>query len=97
VEQRVSEIVRSLLQLERIGIEENFFMLGGHSLLGAQLIARLGEVFGVELPLRKLFDAPTIRNLAAEIERLAPVRLKTAQEPLGAQFSKAAAARGKES
>jgi acyl carrier protein len=97
VEQKVTEIVGSLLQLERIGVEENFFMLGGHSLLGAQLIARLREAFGVELHLRRLFDAPTIRNLAAEIERLVPARLAAPRERRGAEFSEAAATPGRES
>jgi acyl carrier protein len=97
VEQKVTEIVGSLLQLERIGVEENFFMLGGHSLLGTQLIARLLEAFGVELPLRRLFEAPTIRNLAAEIERLVPSRLAASREPRGAEFSEAAGTRGRQS
>ena len=97
VEQKMTEIVGSLLQLERIGVEENFFMMGGHSLLGTQLIARLREAFGVELPLRRLFDAPTIRNLAAEIERLVPARLAAPREPRGAEFSEAAATPGRES
>jgi hypothetical protein len=72
-------------------------MLGGHSLLGAQLIARLREAFGVELHLRRLFDAPTIRNLAAEIERLVPARLAAPRERRGAEFSEAAATPGRES
>jgi amino acid adenylation domain-containing protein len=74
VEHTLTQIVGSLLQLElqRIGIDDNFFMLGGHSLLGIQLIARIRESFGVELPLRKLFDTATIENLALEIEKLLP-------------------------
>jgi len=93
VEQKVTEIVRSLLQLERIAVEENFFMLGGHSLLGTQLIARLREAFGVELPLRSLFDAPTIRDLATEIEKLVPARLAAPPEPHGGEISGTAASR----
>ena len=67
-EEKISEIVASLLKLERVGLDENFFMLGGHSLLGTQVIARVADTFGVELPLRALFDAPTIRSLSATIE-----------------------------
>lgn len=97
VERQVTEIVGSLLQLGPIGVEENFFMLGGHSLLGTQLIARLREAFGVELPLRSLFDAPTIRNLAAEIEKLVPARLAAPPGPRGGEISgTAAATRGRE-
>ena len=60
-----------LLELEEIDPEDNFFMLGGHSLLGAQVIARLRETFGVELSLRNLFQAPTVAALSAEVDRLA--------------------------
>jgi amino acid adenylation domain-containing protein len=70
-EQRVAEILGELLSLEEIGLEDNFFMLGGHSLLGAQLISRLREAFGVDITLRSLFEAPTVAALSAEVERLA--------------------------
>jgi acyl carrier protein len=70
VEQRVAGIVAGLLGLEQIGMDDNFFLLGGHSLLGAQIIARVGDTFGVDLPLHILYDAPTVAELAAEIERV---------------------------
>ncbi len=69
LEARVAGIVASLLGLEEVGIDDNFFMLGGHSLLGTQVIARVADTFGVDLSLRSLFDAPTVRQLSAEIER----------------------------
>jgi amino acid adenylation domain-containing protein len=69
VEERLAVIVAALLGLPQVGIDDNFFMLGGHSLLGTQLIMRVAEIFGVELPLRQLFEAPTVRLLAAEIEQ----------------------------
>jgi amino acid adenylation domain-containing protein len=72
VEERVAAILASLLGVERVGVEDNFFLLGGHSLLGTQLIARLRETFAVDLPLRTIFDRPTVAALAAEIERQAP-------------------------
>lgn len=70
IEQRVAEILGELLDLEEIGLDDNFFMLGGHSLLGAQVIGRLREAFGVEMGLRSLFEAPTVAALSAEVERL---------------------------
>jgi len=69
-EARLARIVTTLLELEQIGMDENFFMLGGNSLMGTQIIARVAETFGVDLSLRSLFEAPTIRSLSAEIERL---------------------------
>lgn len=69
-ERRVTEILGELLDLEEIGLDDNFFLLGGHSLLGAQLIARLRDAFGVEISLRSIFEAPTVASLSAEVERL---------------------------
>jgi acyl carrier protein len=70
VEVRLSAILASLMGLDRVGVNENFFLLGGHSLLGTQMISRVRDAFGVELPLRSLFDAPTVADLSSEIERL---------------------------
>jgi amino acid adenylation domain-containing protein len=70
-EQRVAKIVASALDLEAIDRNDNFFMLGGHSMLGAQLIAGLRQAFEVEIDLRTLFDEPTVVALSAEIDRLA--------------------------
>lgn len=67
-EQRIAGIVETLLGLENIGRDENFFLLGGHSLLAAQLIARIREAFGVQIPLRTLFASPTISMLAPYID-----------------------------
>ncbi len=75
-EKRLAAILASLMGLERVGVNENFFLLGGHSLLGTQVIARVRDGFGVELPLRSLFDAPTISDLSVEIERLILARLE---------------------
>jgi amino acid adenylation domain-containing protein len=70
LERVLETIVAELLDLDRVGVDENFFMLGGHSLLGAQLITRIGDCFGVEMSLRSLFDNPTVAGMAAEVERL---------------------------
>ena len=69
VEAELATMLASLLGIPDVSVEDNFFLLGGHSLLGTQLIARVRDAFGVELSLRALFDAPTIADLAEEIER----------------------------
>ncbi len=73
-------ILATLLRLEKVGVNENFFLLGGNSLLGAQVIARVRDTFGVELTLLSLFDHPTVSGLSAEIERLLVVKLGAMSE-----------------
>jgi amino acid adenylation domain-containing protein len=80
VEERVVAILSQLLHIERIGINDNFFNLGGHSLLGAQLIARISDSFGVELSLLSIFDDPTVKGISAEIERLILAKLDSMSE-----------------
>ncbi|MBW4417614.1 MAG: amino acid adenylation domain-containing protein [Myxacorys californica WJT36-NPBG1] len=67
VEQQLAEIWANVLGLQHVGIQNNFFELGGHSLLATQLIARIRDVLQVELPLRCLFQTPTIASLANTI------------------------------
>ncbi|MFW6012301.1 MAG: amino acid adenylation domain-containing protein [bacterium] len=68
VEELVAGIFESVLQIEGTNAASDFFELGGHSLLATQVGARLREVFGVDLPLRTLFEAPTVAGLAREVE-----------------------------
>jgi amino acid adenylation domain-containing protein len=69
VEEMVVNIWSKVLGIEHIGINDNFFELGGHSLLATMVIARLREAFGIELPLRCLFEAPTVGSLSDRIQR----------------------------
>jgi len=70
VETRLKEILISLLKVTDLGVHSNFFQLGGHSLLGAQVLVRIRESFGVELSLKTIFDHPTVGGISAQIERL---------------------------
>ncbi len=67
-EQHIAGILSELLEAREVGVKENFFLLGGHSMLGAQLIVRLEQLFDVEISLRYLFDHPTVAELAAYVE-----------------------------
>jgi len=75
VEQRLAAILAPLLHVERVSAKDNFFLLGGHSLLGTQLITKIKEAFDVELSLLSLFDHPTLEEMSVEVENLILVKI----------------------
>ncbi|HEY0603612.1 MAG TPA: non-ribosomal peptide synthetase, partial [Herpetosiphonaceae bacterium] len=69
-EETVARIFGEILQREQVGLDDHFFELGGHSLLATQALSRLREAFGIDLPLRRMFELPTVAELAVAIDRL---------------------------
>ena len=69
-EEKMCQLWQQVLNLVRIGITSNFFDVGGHSLLATQLVSRIREAFAIELPLRALFEVPTITDLIKRIDDL---------------------------
>ncbi|HEX2568813.1 MAG TPA: non-ribosomal peptide synthase/polyketide synthase, partial [Polyangia bacterium] len=69
-EEQVAGIWADVLKRSPVGVEDNFFELGGHSLLATQVLSRIGRAFQIDLPVRALFEAPTVDGLAQRIEAL---------------------------
>ena len=69
-ERQICAVWQDVLNAPHLGVEDNFFMAGGHSLLATKVMSRLCSLFGADIPLRTLFDSPTVRGLAANVDRL---------------------------
>lgn len=68
VEEALTGIITDVLKVPRVSVDDDFFHLGAHSLLGAQIVSRVRNVFGTELKLLDVFDAPTVAELSTKIE-----------------------------
>ena len=90
IEEMLASIWAEVLKLDRVGIQDNFFELGGHSLLATRVMSRVREAFQVEVPMRSLFEAPTVAGLAEVIEVLRQGR----QRGVGPSDSARVATRG---
>ncbi len=71
-QQLVAEVWAEVLQIDRVGTNDNFFELGGHSLLATQVMSRIEEAIGITLPLRAVFESPTVPGLAAALDQASP-------------------------
>jgi natural product biosynthesis luciferase-like monooxygenase protein/amino acid adenylation domain-containing protein len=69
-ERQLAELWCEVLMIQGFGINDDFFELGGNSLLGTQLLARIRDTLGIDLPLRSLFERPTIAGLGTEVEEI---------------------------
>jgi amino acid adenylation domain-containing protein len=77
-EEKIAAIWSDVLDIKPIGIQTNFFDLGGHSLLATRVVTRISEAFGIRLPLRALFDSPTIAGVAAQVASVSEIVKKLA-------------------
>jgi acyl carrier protein len=71
---QVAAVWRELLELDTIAVDEDFFALGGHSMLAVQVLHRLSEQTGIELELEDFFELGTVAEVAAELDRLRAAR-----------------------
>ncbi|MGC1376637.1 MAG: amino acid adenylation domain-containing protein [Anaerolineales bacterium] len=91
-EETLARIWAEVLKLDRVGVHDNFFELGGHSLLATQVVSRIRQALDAELPLRMLFQTPTVAGLAEQIqtlrlEKVLPLRPVPRTGPLPLSFA----------
>ena len=95
-EEKVAAIWAEVLRIPKVGVEDDFFALGGHSLLATQIISRLRNMFGVDLPLRTMFETPTVAGLSGRLvstqqldarRQLPALRRVPREHPFAASFA----------
>jgi acyl carrier protein len=94
IEELLVDIWREVLGIKQVNIHDNFFELGGHSLTATQVIARVHDSLGVDLPMSKFFVAPTISGLAPLLEEALVEQITTAHDPLGSPEGELAVLKG---
>ncbi|HEX2190124.1 MAG TPA: condensation domain-containing protein, partial [Longimicrobiaceae bacterium] len=80
-EATLAEIFGEVLRRGRVGVHGDFFALGGHSLLATRVVSRVREAFGIDLPLRALFEAPTPAGLGARVDTAAALAAGARRSP----------------
>ncbi|HEX6290385.1 MAG TPA: amino acid adenylation domain-containing protein [Herpetosiphonaceae bacterium] len=95
-EEVIAGIWAAVLKIERVGIHDSFFALGGHSLVATQIMSRVRDAFGIDLPLGALFDTPTVAGLAGRVEQaqraaqglsIKPIERVSREQPLPLSFA----------
>ncbi|HVG91097.1 MAG TPA: non-ribosomal peptide synthetase, partial [Alphaproteobacteria bacterium] len=82
LERVLADIYSEVLKIERVGADDSFFELGGHSLLAARAVSKIRQIFAIELPVRQLFEEPTISGLAGEMLKNERARIERTAELL---------------
>ena len=96
IERKLADIWQELLEVEQVGVDQNFFELGGNSLLVLRVIARIRRVFELELPVRSMFEEPTIAGLAGELQKAQALGFKARAQIAQLRAASAAASPSRE-
>jgi acyl carrier protein len=75
LERILTELWAQLLRVDQVGVEDDFFELGGHSLLATQVVVRIQSQLSIDVPVKAVFECPTVEKLAARVEELREARL----------------------